>query len=379
MTFTRGFIVLSVLSLLLAGIAPLSANAAVKQPLKRIFVSEGWLENFQGNSENYGFDASLTGWAYDAGKPVTVRVTLQQVEQPKNLFTASARTGIYRPDVNQYIQDKTHSAVTGNYGFNITFPQIKGPGHFTIKSATFNGRPFKVNGNAGHPAAIGVNYKLAILSPLAGDLLALGSQVNITWDSANPLNDPNETYTIFVVHANGGAYGVAGEVSNTKNFIWTVGQVYGGSDNSLMTLNPGDDYAIQIVRQFGDGENMFAQSGQFSLVDHQVPVDIVPFPVPATSRDTQRLSDIRQLAAAQELYYNDHGAYPAGLNQLVPTYLGSLPIAPVPADGSCTSVQNTYSYALLNSQQYVVSFCLGSAVDSYGPGVHYLSPSGISY
>src|SRR5438477_10444345 len=129
--FIVSLIALAGMLALTGAIVPVpQAQAAVK---KTAF-SEGWLESFQGNNTTYGFDAFVEGWAYDAGKPVKVTVTLQQVEQPQNVVTSSIMATAYRNDVNQYLRVKTKTTASGNYGFKITFPQITGPGHFTIKS-----------------------------------------------------------------------------------------------------------------------------------------------------------------------------------------------------------------------------------------------------
>jgi type II secretion system protein G len=78
----------------------------------------------------------------------------------------------------------------------------------------------------------------------------------------------------------------------------------------------------------------------------------------AKSRDARRLSDIRQIMTALEIYYNDNGAYPdagggAGGNATGPTaaatgptgstatewqdFLAQWPQAPTPADGTCNA------------------------------------------
>ncbi|MDE2312479.1 MAG: type II secretion system protein [Patescibacteria group bacterium] len=126
----------------------------------------------------------------------------------------------------------------------------------------------------------------------------------------------------------------------------------------------------------------------------------------AKSRDAKRLADIRQIASAMELYFNDMYSYPtssgnnaavafyndAGLKSaLVPKYIGVLPQAPAPADGSlCSSTTyggNEYYWvgfgagnaaaANTNQSGYTMTFCLGAQTGGYGAGPHSLSPSGI--
>ena len=124
----------------------------------------------------------------------------------------------------------------------------------------------------------------------------------------------------------------------------------------------------------------------------------------AKSRDAKRIADVRQLASAMELYFNDKNSYPTngqaftaatgyiinaanGLSSLVPTYIGILPVAPTPADGTCTAafsnnIANDYQYygtvlGVNLSNVYTISFCLGAATGGYSAGEHDLTPAGI--
>jgi len=114
------------------------------------------------------------------------------------------------------------------------------------------------------------------------------------------------------------------------------------------------------------------------------------------SRDAKRLADVRQLASAFELYFNDKNSYPtvtgvastvlsaAGVG-LVPNYIGMVPKAPLPVDGNCgsaTSVQGNpdYYYTAPNStttNYYTLSFCIGDVTGGYSAGTHVLTPAGI--
>lgn len=94
------------------------------------------------------------------------------------------------------------------------------------------------------------------------------------------------------------------------------------------------------------------------------------------SRDAKRLADVRQLASAAELYFNDNEHYPTDLEELKPTYIGTLPTVPLPQDGTCTAEQNKYSYKG-SGKTYTLSFCLGNQTGGYSPGVRVLSEQGI--
>lgn len=116
----------------------------------------------------------------------------------------------------------------------------------------------------------------------------------------------------------------------------------------------------------------------------------------AKARDAKRVADIRQLASAMELYFNDLFTYPtsaamilptAGIGQpsLVPNFVSKIPLAPIPADGNnCNSATNGgngyYMYAnnATNvTNAYVITFCLGDKTGGYIAGPHTLTPSGI--
>ena len=96
----------------------------------------------------------------------------------------------------------------------------------------------------------------------------------------------------------------------------------------------------------------------------------------AKSRDAKRLADVRQLASAFELYFNDNSTYPTLLGGLSPKYIGLIPKAPAPADGTCSSGTNDYTYAQ-TSTGYTLTFCLGENTGSYNSGTRVLSSAGI--
>lgn len=116
----------------------------------------------------------------------------------------------------------------------------------------------------------------------------------------------------------------------------------------------------------------------------------------AKSRDAKRLADIRQLSSAFELYFNEYNTYPTlatgaavnaaptlGQPSINPTFLGILPAAPTPADGTCaTTGQNSNQYFMVANTSaltsvYTITFCLGAATGGYNAGPHTLTQSGI--
>lgn len=116
------------------------------------------------------------------------------------------------------------------------------------------------------------------------------------------------------------------------------------------------------------------------------------------SRDAKRLADVRQIASALELYYNDMNGYPTGsvsvtagggvfgaantVVGLTPTYIGLAPAAPTPQDGSCASGAtigaNNYWYQTnMTGSVYTLTFCLGAQTGGYSAGTRTLTPAGI--
>ncbi len=95
------------------------------------------------------------------------------------------------------------------------------------------------------------------------------------------------------------------------------------------------------------------------------------------SADAKRLADIRQLASALELYFNDNNAYPENFSKISPTYIGVVPTAPAPAGGTCSEQDNAYTYKFISKDKYELNFCLGSETGGYAAGKHTLSQEGI--
>lgn len=113
----------------------------------------------------------------------------------------------------------------------------------------------------------------------------------------------------------------------------------------------------------------------------------------AKARNAKRLADVRQIASALELYFNDKSAYPtapsAGVLSnttapgLSPGYIGLIPTAPTPQDGQCGSAagpgNNNYWYEATpnTGASYTLTFCLGEATGGYAAGSRVLTPAGI--
>ncbi|MEI7452032.1 MAG: fibrobacter succinogenes major paralogous domain-containing protein [Candidatus Falkowbacteria bacterium] len=106
----------------------------------------------------------------------------------------------------------------------------------------------------------------------------------------------------------------------------------------------------------------------------------------SSSRDTMRLSQVVQIKKALELYIMDNSVYPSptqwSSGKIVSpngvAYLATIPNAPTPPDGSCSSSSNAYVYTpSTTTNTYSLSFCLGSQVDKFSAGNNILTPTGI--
>ncbi|NCB21105.1 MAG: prepilin-type N-terminal cleavage/methylation domain-containing protein [Clostridia bacterium] len=105
----------------------------------------------------------------------------------------------------------------------------------------------------------------------------------------------------------------------------------------------------------------------------------------ARARDAKRISDIRQVQTALEMYHSENNDYPptptsvglpAELASGTTPLLNSLPKAPLPADSACSSA-NTYVYTYTNQGSYTLKYCLGSATGGIAAGVQTATPAGI--
>ncbi|MBP9686556.1 MAG: prepilin-type N-terminal cleavage/methylation domain-containing protein [Candidatus Doudnabacteria bacterium] len=101
----------------------------------------------------------------------------------------------------------------------------------------------------------------------------------------------------------------------------------------------------------------------------------------AKSRDAKRMSDVRQIASALELFYNDNNSYPTiGLTSLVASYIGTVPTYPLPNDGTCGTTATAGAYMANytgTAGGYTLSFCLGGTTGGYSAGTRTLTQAGI--
>lgn len=106
----------------------------------------------------------------------------------------------------------------------------------------------------------------------------------------------------------------------------------------------------------------------------------------ARARDAKRVSDVKQMQTALEMYFNDASAYPASVTSTgaiangSSTYLTVVPTAPTPVDGTCSAGNNTYTYTNTTagtSYTYTLSYCLGATTSGIAAGIQTATPAGI--
>ena len=105
----------------------------------------------------------------------------------------------------------------------------------------------------------------------------------------------------------------------------------------------------------------------------------------AKSRDSKRVSDIKQLQTALELFFSDQGRYPTaeewntGSLYATGTYGATTYMARIPTPPSgCVNFSDYYYSSSYDGQDYVISSCLENTTGSLARGVIFSGPMGLS-
>ena len=77
------------------------------------------------------------------------------------------------------------------------------------------------------------------------------------------------------------------------------------------------------------------------------------------ARDARRVSDIRQLQLALQMYYDSNGSYPAALSNLATTFIAAVPLDP---DGT-----SSYQYCVSAAKGYHLGTKSGGLENAGGP------------
>jgi general secretion pathway protein G len=102
------------------------------------------------------------------------------------------------------------------------------------------------------------------------------------------------------------------------------------------------------------------------------------------ARDARRLTDVRNIMTALEMYYDEEGNYPASvtfgtgaISTGTKTFLNPVPSNPEPTDdGSCTGGEYTYNQD--SSSSYSITYCLGADTGGIAAGSHTSTPAGMT-
>jgi prepilin-type N-terminal cleavage/methylation domain-containing protein len=99
------------------------------------------------------------------------------------------------------------------------------------------------------------------------------------------------------------------------------------------------------------------------------------------ARDARRLSDIRQMQTALQLYYHEQGGYPTTIGTSIASgtsvYMALVPSAPLPFETGCTSAQNSYVYSSPTTDTYTLTYCIGNKTGDIPAGPATATPAGL--
>lgn len=111
----------------------------------------------------------------------------------------------------------------------------------------------------------------------------------------------------------------------------------------------------------------------------------------ARARDAKRISDVKQIQTALEMYYNDTSDYPAttaivagsSVSSTNGVFLRQVPAPPLPTDGTvCGSNVTQYTYTktgVAGASSYTLQYCLGATVNAItGNQMQTATPAGIN-
>lgn len=206
-----------------------------------------------------------------------------------------------------------------------------------------------------------------VTSPVDKETIYSGNTKYITWTWTGTSTLSNLSITLMRKNEYGGYTQqevISSSVPNTGSYAWYV-------SSSL----PSGKYYV-LVKDTYNSDIFDDSNGDFTINNPAIPENSTTSA--SAQRDNIRLSAIRQLASALELYFNDYNSYPIVIGSLAPIYTSTVPTAPTPADGTCTTNQNTYVYTSQSATSYSLSFCLGATTQGYSAGYHTLTQQGIN-
>jgi len=102
------------------------------------------------------------------------------------------------------------------------------------------------------------------------------------------------------------------------------------------------------------------------------------------ARDSRRLSDIKQMQTALEMYYSSTSSYPISLGDTIETsnntYMADVPSNPEPAnDSACDDLPTDQDYIYASDgSSYSIQYCIGNKSGEVEAGTHCATPAGLT-
>lgn len=81
------------------------------------------------------------------------------------------------------------------------------------------------------------------------------------------------------------------------------------------------------------------------------------------SRDARRISDVKQIQLALEMYFDSNSGYPTALSALASTYIPVVPTDPIAARTCLAFTAPNYCYSALGSGASCTSYHLGANLE----------------
>ncbi len=200
------------------------------------------------------------------------------------------------------------------------------------------------------------------------------------------LEDGSSMGGAMVLSIDNNKFNLKGVIDHSDNGIASERDYFCGEscyDNSVQRSL----YINDVLYTFS---NKYLKANNINDLEELNTVSLIDDETEALKRDRKRLSDIKEIRRALEMYYSYEGSYPEEesistgasiITQNNMIFLDAYPSPPIPIDGdSCKTAlkgSQEYTYELNDSQSYSIHFCLGSDIDGISAGYHTMTPYGI--
>ncbi len=361
----------------------------------------------EGHVDEITADGYLTGWNLDRNHPEYTPITQLYIDGIKTkveMVSDEFLMAVYREDVNKVFGSEF---ANGAYGFSYPIPEKyrDGKQHLAYvygidlddtegkTNVLLKGSPFK--------------FKIApMTAPLILDYQAGTDNDFLSTKLSWNVIPSNSAVTISSIN---GALDAKGEITVYPSgpTTYTLTATYNGqSVHTDLLIEPGTDKPT--ITYFGSYEDKI-KPGKSTVIewdtDRATVVTLDGLPVglygtqnvtlsanktytlaatnvngtttkqititvqtDASLRDAQRVEDILTILFGLVIYGEDHqNKFPDSLQSMGTSYLSTVPVAPTPPDGACSSSDNEYVYTpSADRTNFTLKFCLGTADDLAG-------------